>query len=698
MDEMYGIEIEDLIQERFHLAAGRIGEIVEEAELEGNIRDYFEKTAGFLLRMVQEYRFVESGALFQATLEELKKNNQQLYEDIFPVNYDKSYANPSYATAQLGREYGQLLSFLAAELRSLIVFAYEQDLMEMTIRMELFLEVYSAFVLDWKETGELTDQITVNQILESFLKDYLSCETEQRIREMLCPNTRILDKLILESDLKDLRYLYYFGEYITEDEIKTAEHLKQMSEDKIELIASTFTEGFRRGFEVSRKDMKRKKTVVVMYSLGFERVIRKSAAYFKKLGLTPIFRRAHHSVFQGAGVMKRGVYGAAPNKQFDYDHRDDIGLFMDKQFNSKRLEASKNALEKLKEEASLHAGPALFEPFGEIPFVPAHCRDAVELTEKQQKLSVEYMSSYMQMQEEYISNEEISFTIISFPVPAIGDRYSEIFDAVVEINTLDNDRYSRIQQTVIDALDQADYVLLKGSNGNRTDLKVKLHELKNPQQETNFENCVGDVNIPVGEVFTSPVLKGTEGRLHVTKVFLKNLEYRDLSLDFKDGMIVDYNCGNFEKPEENKKYIKEELMFHHETLAMGEFAIGTNTIAYAVAEKFGIGHLLPILIAEKMGPHFAVGDTCYSHEEDRSVYNPDGKEIIARENEVSTLRDTDMNQAYYNCHTDITIPYHELGELSAVCKDGGKTEIIRDGRFVLKGCEELNIPLKDLKS
>ena len=49
---------------------------------------------------------------------------------------------------------------------------------------------------------------------------------------------------------------------------------------------------------------------------------------------------------------------------------------------------------------------------------------------------------------------------------------------------------------------------------------------------------------------------------------------------------------------------------------MGEFAIGTNTTAYVFAAKYGIGDKLPILIAEKMGPHFAVGDTCYSHEED----------------------------------------------------------------------------------
>ena len=125
---------------------------------------------------------------------------------------------------------------------------------------------------------------------------------------------------------------------------------------------------------------------------------------------------------------------------------------------------------------------------------------------------------------------------------------------------------------------------------------------------------------------------------------------------------------------------------------MGEFAIGTNTVAYVAAKKYQIGDKLPILIAEKMGPHFAVGDTCYSHEEDMMTYNPDGKAIIARENEVSALRHEDMQKAYFNCHTDITIPYDELGELTAVRKDGTELVVIKEGRFVLAGCEELNRP------
>jgi hypothetical protein len=95
-----------------------------------------------------------------------------------------------------------------------------------------------------------------------------------------------------------------------------------------------------------------------------------------------------------------------------------------------------------------------------------------------------------------------------------------------------------------------------------------------------------------------------------------------------------------------------------------------------------------------MGPHFAVGDTCYSFEEDIRVYNPDGKEIIAKDNEISINRKSDISKAYFGCHTDITIPYDELGEIVSVTEKGEEITIIKNGRFVLEGCEILNEPFE----
>ena len=169
-----------------------------------------------------------------------------------------------------------------------------------------------------------------------------------------------------------------------------------------------------------------------------------------------------------------------------------------------------------------------------------------------------------------------------------------------------------------------------------------------------------------------------------------------MTLTFKDGMVVDYDCENFEHREQNRKYIKDNVLHHHDALPLGEFAIGTNTTAFAAVRKYGIEDKLPILIAEKTGPHFAVGDTCYSHAEEVAVYNPDGKEVVARDNECSIKRKEGDKAAYFNCHTDITIPYDELGEVSVVTYEEKVIPIIEDGRFVLPGCEKLNIPLEEV--
>ena len=262
----------------------------------------------------------------------------------------------------------------------------------------------------------------------------------------------------------------------------------------------------------------------------------------------------------------------------------------------------------------------------------------------------------------------------------------------MKINTLDYHLYEEIQQKLIDALDQGESVYIRGAGGNRTDLTVQLAGLSDPEKEAIFENCVADVNIPVGEVFTSPRLKGTNGILHVSQVYLNELKYLDLELTFQDGRVTAYSCKNFDSDEENRNYIRTNVLFNHETLPLGEFAIGTNTTAYVAAQKYDIAARLPILIAEKMGPHFALGDTCFSWSEEIDTYNPDGKRMAAKDNECSILRKEDVSKAYFNCHTDVTIPYDELDCIRVNLKGGGTCSVIERGAVVLPGTEKLNEP------
>lgn len=685
---------EELILERYGLALARIKEIPDESICGEAYRDYFMQMAEFVRQMDRTYELVVGGELRRMPMEALREHNHALYADILPAHYEESYANPEYAANRLGKSIGKCLSFLYTELRAMIPAAYEGNLFSMTMRAELLLEVYQLFVCATEECKE-PDAEELRQILYWYVSDYYEAEFEEKSLTLLDADRDFARRIIMESDLSDLRYLYYFGEYITGSELQTAAHLNEMSSEKIKLMADTYTEGYRIGFEVTNKDISIKETVAIRYFLGFERVIRQAVLNFDRIGLQSTFCRAGSNIFQGRSVNKNGYFGANPNKQYDYDHREDMALFLDGALAERKICAVQCVFERHKELAALYGGPAVVESFGEEPFIPKNKETACHLSEKQQKLSVANAGKIADIQNEYIKGEEHSFTIIAFPVPQIGERYEEIFDDVVRINTLDYMLYRDIQQKIIDVLDKGVTVLVKGVNGNETDMKVQLHGLEDPKTQTNFENCVADVNIPVGEVFTSPRLAGTEGLLHVPRVFLNELEYRDLKLRFQDGFVTDYGCGNFEKEEDNRKYIRDNVFHHHERLPLGEFAIGTNTTAFFVARKYGIEDKLPILIAEKTGPHFALGDTCYSHEEEVKSYNPDGKEIVAKENEVSVLRDTDVSKAYFQCHTDITIPYDELGELSVLTESGEKFVIIQNGQFVLPGCEELNRALKE---
>lgn len=665
----------DIVRERYDMAISRINEIAGESLIKEPYGDYFRRTAKFICHLDNIYQKIISGEIKKLELRELERINYDLYSDVYNENYSESYANPEFAVKKLGDDYGKMLCFLYEQIRKTIGDLYRKQEEISVSWFELFIEIYVDF-----EAMEDTTVDGVRETLCSFMRDNTEIFTEASVDAMINPDNTFATDIVTKSDLQDLRYLYYYGEHVGYNEIEMAKYLNSLDQEKIDSLALVYTEGYRKGFINTGKDLSIKETVDIRYNIGFERIVKAAIKNFEKMGLKPV-------------IYPRGYGSTNFNRQYWFDHKFDEALYLDKAYVKRKLEVSKQAFENRKEMASKMAGPAVIEVFGENPFEPENKKEAYSLDGKQQKLKVEFTMEYQQIIQEYIKGDERSFTIIAFPIPEFGENFREMFDATVEINTLDEKKYAKVQQCLINALDKAVYVKVKGQGRNKTDIKVMMHELANPEKETNFENCLADVNIPLGEVFTSPKLKGTQGLLHVSEVYLGKLKYKNFEMTFEDGKVKDYNCSNFDSEEENKIYIKENVLYNHETLPIGEFAIGTNTTAYAMAGKFGAVYKLPILIVEKMGPHFAVGDTCYSYEEEIKTYNPDGKEIVARENEVSALRKTDISKAYFGCHTDITIPYDEIGEITAVTKAGEEITIIKNGKFVLDGTEMLNKPL-----
>lgn len=665
------------VAERNELVLGRIRQINEDALVPEQYQDFFVKAAQRIEDVEEIFALSESGKLRELSLKELQELNQRMYSELYTENYEFSYANPTYTVSKFGQEIGQILCLLYSKIVDITPYAYEGKKEFITIAQELFMQIYNSFMEDELDISEL------KRILYSAEYDYSQEYTYANLLEMLNPEYDFAKEIIMNSDLNDLRYLYWFGKHVSENELKTAEFINHLPKEEVQAMADTFTEGYRIGFKTTGKDLSIKSSAQIVYALGFEQMIKAAIHNFKQMNLEVTLPSKRISTTQA-------------NRQYDFDHKSDLAFYLDKPFIERRLEGLKVNYESLKQLAKGYAGPAVIETFGEIDFEPIIKKAAIDYTSKQRQLNVYFMGQSRQLQGKYIIEEERSFTIIAYPIPEIGEKFDEIFKETVKLNTLDYVLYQTIQQKIIDALDTAQYVHILGKGDNKTDLKVAMQTLSHPEEQSNFENCVADVNIPVGEVFTSPKLTGTNGKLHVTKVFLGGLQFLNLEMDFKDGMIDQFNCTNFATQEENHKYLSENVLFHHDTLPIGEFAIGTNTTAYRMGIEYDIQAKLPILIAEKTGPHFAVGDTCYSHVENVKVYNPDGKEIIARSNEVVDQNKEDESKAYFNCHTDITIPYNELRLITAVKEDGTTIDIIKDGKFVLPGTQELNIPLENL--
>lgn len=663
------------LRERNTLATERIRSVISEHDAAEPYGEYFRRISDFLL----------NGS----------------YEDLKPERYEDSYFNPVYSVSVFGDDMGRLLSFLAYELTAVIPFRAEGEsrLEDITILYEVFLEIYTVFIAETEPvSADRLRQLTieVRSILVSFITDYTDVTVADRIRDMVDPSRDFAKRIIMEADLTDLSYLDRFGEYVSDDTRRLALYINSLPESDIRSMAETFTRGYIDGFRATGKDLSRKKTANIRCNLGFERIVRESIRCFADAGLdVTIYRKPLHASVRG-GLSRVGYYGELVNEQMDYDHREDEALFLDRAYMERKLEVISATYEEVRELAAVFAGPAVMERFGMKEFEPVNHEESLRFTDKQSRLKTELVSREAEIQNKYIPMDERSFTIISYPVTEIGEDFEEIFRETVNINTLSSERYKAMQQCIIEQLEKGKYVEIKGKDGNLTDIRIQLHPLVDISNESIFENCTADVNIPVGEVFTSPRLRGTDGILHVSQVYINGLIFKELKFTFKDGFVTDYTCGNFTSEADNRKYIEENILFHHETLPMGEFAIGTNTTAYAMAGRYGIFDKLPILIAEKTGPHFALGDTCYSREEEIHTYNPDGRELVAKDNEHTlSYRKEDPMKAYYHCHTDITLPYEELLEIASVDDNGVRYPVIKDGFFAVEGTEELNGPLRD---
>ena len=161
-------ETNELAAERYELAAERIAEIAEAAQTPEPFAEYFQKNAAYLQNLRALYEKGKGGSLVARSMEECEADNAALY-----------------AAARLGETFGGALSLLAAHLRTACGEVFRGNLMQLTIAMELFVEIYNCF--EGAVADALPQEKEVQQILYWHFHDYREIFDERSVRCLVNP-------------------------------------------------------------------------------------------------------------------------------------------------------------------------------------------------------------------------------------------------------------------------------------------------------------------------------------------------------------------------------------------------------------------------------------------------------------------------------------------------------------------------------
>ena len=629
--------------------------------VENEIALFLNKAHELLLDRINFYENFSEQYFLDSTFEQLYEDNKKFYLEI-NEKYDESYANPHITRIKLPEKIADIASSFYYEAICSVQFIIQKK--------DLFFEkVLKKFIL---LSNAIENQRNLYEVIEDFEKEYF-VENYRLELENMYSSSNYATNLLQKADLSDLRYLFSYGINISETELEFAKLLQHFDQEQIHDLAAQMTYGYLKGFERHNKQMGNRNQARIVLIAGLEKIAKEIQLILKSEGYTG---------FVGDLIFNKSLSQAVA----DYNKTKEVVL--DEAHYQTSYEAYEQVLAENKKDLYAYQGNIIMVCFGQKN---RKLKEYEPVYSTKYDLKKDYDLKKRSIFETYVPKSEISYTGMAFPVKDINpDNYKQIFIDVMKINKMSADEHERMQDELIDLLDQGEYVELIGFKGNETNIRVYLHKLDDPDKETNFVNCGSDVNIPVGEVYTSPQLEGTNGLIHLKQIRVAKIHFKDVRIKVENGFAVEYSCENSGNAEEDHK-LMEEIIFHHrDRLPLGEFALGTNTYAYKVAKEDGILHQLHTLIYEKLGPHIALGDTCFAWAEDTPLYSKNKKLVIAKDNEFSIRRKENVAEAYVNLHYDLTIPYDEIGLISVHLRNGKNIEILKNGLFTIESLSPLN--------
>jgi aminopeptidase len=187
------------------------------------------------------------------------------------------------------------------------------------------------------------------------------------------------------------------------------------------------------------------------------------------------------------------------------------------------------------------------------------------------------------------------WVILRWPSPSMAQAAkmsTEAFaDHYFKVCTLDYSKMIPGAVALEKLMRKTDKVHIKGPG--ETDLRFSIKKI-------GAVKCVGDRNIPDGEVYSAPVKKSVEGVIHYnTPTVYQGCSFENIRLEFRKGKIVKATCGSGDNKKLNEIFDSDAGARY-----VGEFALGFNPfVKYAICD---------ILFDEKIAGslHFTPG-RCY---------------------------------------------------------------------------------------
>jgi len=261
---------------------------------------------------------------------------------------------------------------------------------------------------------------------------------------------------------------------------------------------------------------------------------------------------------------------------------------------------------KIKRRLLLNSSEAMFEYYKEIVSPIMSSCDAViliggslndfELSDVPSKALNNYSRLYVEPVHFKIRCSK-NWVLLRYPTPSFAQsshKSSEEFAKFFfDVCTLDYEALDNRMTPIKELMERTDKVRIETPTTNLTFSIKGMPAIK----------CSGQCNIPDGEIYTAPIKDSINGTIVFNVPAVNNgVEFNNIKLVFKDGMIIDHDCNNYDK-------FKEILDTDAGSRYMGEFAFGLN--------PYCVESVKDILFDEKMTSsiHMAIGssyDDCYN--------------------------------------------------------------------------------------